>query len=111
MRHDDDAERIVLGALMTDPRIVDDVLASGITARDFYEPRHEIIFAAILDASRATPDSVADAVTTALDDPAYSLAAERIRDEIAALPGAGATVPLLEGLLHKGTALPPILPA
>ncbi len=54
----------------------------------------------VLDAFRATPDSVADAVTTALDDPAYRVAAERIRDEVAELPGPEATVPLLEGLLH-----------
>jgi MGT family glycosyltransferase len=61
----------------------------------------------VLDAVRATADSVADAVTMALDDPAYRVAAERIRDEIAALPGAQAAVPLLEGLPHKGTMLPP----
>ena len=61
----------------------------------------------VLDAVRATADSVADAVTTTLDDPAYRVAAERIRDEIAALPGAEAAVPLLEGLPHKGTTLPP----
>ena len=62
----------------------------------------------VLDAFRATPDSVADAVTTALDDPTYRVAAERIRDEIAALPGAEATVPLLEALPHKGTTSPPM---
>ena len=61
----------------------------------------------VLDAVRTTADSVADAVTTTLDDPAYRVAAERIRDEIAALPGAEAAVPLLEGLPHKGTTLPP----
>lgn len=61
----------------------------------------------VLDAFRATPDSVADAVTTVLDDPEYRVAAERIRDEIAALPGPEAVVPLLEGLPHKGTTLPP----
>jgi MGT family glycosyltransferase len=64
----------------------------------------------VLDAVRATPDSVADAVTTVLDDSAYRVAAERIRDEIAALPGAEAAVPLLEGLHHKGTTLPPMRP-
>jgi UDP:flavonoid glycosyltransferase YjiC (YdhE family) len=61
----------------------------------------------VLDAVRVTSDSIADAVTTALHDPAYRLAAERIRDEIAALPGPEATVPLLDGLLHPGMQNPP----
>lgn len=54
----------------------------------------------VLDAVRATSDSVAGAVTAVLDDPTYRVAAERIRDEIAALPGPEAAVPLLEGLQH-----------
>jgi UDP:flavonoid glycosyltransferase YjiC (YdhE family) len=65
----------------------------------------------VLDAVRATSRSVAEAVTTVLSDPDYRVAAQRIRDEIAALPGPEAVVPLLEGLLHKGTTLPPIRPA
>ena len=65
----------------------------------------------VLHAFRATPDSVADAVTTALDDPAFRVAAERIRDEIAVLPGAEAAGPLLEELPHKGASLPPMRPA
>jgi UDP:flavonoid glycosyltransferase YjiC (YdhE family) len=61
----------------------------------------------VLDAVRATSRSVAEAVTAVLSDPTYRAAAQRIRDEITALPGPEAVVPLLEGLLHKGTTLPP----
>ena len=55
----------------------------------------------VLDAVRATPDSVADAVTTALDDPTVRVAAQRIRDEIAALPGPEAAVPPLERIHQR----------
>jgi UDP:flavonoid glycosyltransferase YjiC (YdhE family) len=51
-----------------------------------------------LDAARATPASIGDAVSTLLDDPRYRAAAGAIRDEIAALPGPEAVVPLLERL-------------
>jgi replicative DNA helicase len=90
MRHDDDAERIVLGALMTDPRIVDDVLASGITAEDFYEPRHEIIFAAILDASRASEPHTATEVAQRLsmDDLRRAGGATYLLELISAVPTA-----------------------
>ena len=54
----------------------------------------------VLDAFRATPGSVADAVTTVLDDPAYRFEAERIRDEVGELPGPETTVPAIEGLFH-----------
>lgn len=67
MRYDLDAERIVLGSLMLDPRIVDDVLASGITAADFYEPRHEVIFDAIMAASRAGEPHTAAEIGQRLD--------------------------------------------
>jgi UDP:flavonoid glycosyltransferase YjiC (YdhE family) len=65
----------------------------------------------VLDAVRAISRSVAEAVTTVLSDPNFRVAAQRIRDEIAALPGPEAVVPLLEGLLHKGTTSPPMRPA
>jgi UDP:flavonoid glycosyltransferase YjiC (YdhE family) len=56
----------------------------------------ELGVARVLDAVRATPEDVRDAVTDVLTDPSYRSAAERIADEIAALPGPEATVPLLE---------------
>jgi UDP:flavonoid glycosyltransferase YjiC (YdhE family) len=52
--------------------------------------------ARVLDAVRATPETVREAVADVLADPSYRSAAERIADEIAALPGPEAAVPLLE---------------
>jgi UDP:flavonoid glycosyltransferase YjiC (YdhE family) len=52
----------------------------------------------VLDALEATPDDIGTAVSAVLDDPAFRTAAERIRDEIAALPGPAHAVTLLEGL-------------
>jgi UDP:flavonoid glycosyltransferase YjiC (YdhE family) len=52
----------------------------------------------VLDALTATPADVREAVSTVLSDPAYRSAAERIRDEIAALPGPEYAVALLERL-------------
>ena len=54
--------------------------------------------AQVLDPMAATPASVRQALTTVLDDPAYRQAAERIRDEIAALPEPTYAVQLLERL-------------
>jgi UDP:flavonoid glycosyltransferase YjiC (YdhE family) len=54
--------------------------------------------ARVLDALEATPNSVREAVSTVLARPAYCLAAERMRDEIAALPEPGHAVALLERL-------------
>jgi UDP:flavonoid glycosyltransferase YjiC (YdhE family) len=51
-----------------------------------------------LDAVAATPESVRAALTTVLENPAYRAAAERLRDEIAALPGPEYAVGLLEQL-------------
>src|SRR5262249_28984865 len=51
-----------------------------------------------LDAFTATPEQGRDAVSTALADPAYRRAAERRRDEYAALPGPERAVELLEAL-------------
>ena len=52
----------------------------------------------VLDAVGATPDGVRAAVSMVLDDPSYRRNAERLRDEIAALPEPTHTVGLLERL-------------
>ena len=52
--------------------------------------------ARVLDAERATPDDVRAAAADVLADDAYRERAERIRDEIAALPDADEAVRLLE---------------
>ena len=54
--------------------------------------------ARVLDAVDATPESVREAVATVLAEPAYRLAAERMRDEIAGLPGPEHALMLLERL-------------
>jgi UDP:flavonoid glycosyltransferase YjiC (YdhE family) len=51
-----------------------------------------------LDAVEATPEEVRGAVAGVLADPAHRLAAGRIRDELAALPGPESAVALLEQL-------------
>jgi UDP:flavonoid glycosyltransferase YjiC (YdhE family) len=55
--------------------------------------------ALVLGALRATPAEVREAVSTVLDDPSYRAAAERVRDEIRALPGPEHAVRLLERLV------------
>ena len=52
-----------------------------------------------LDALRATPEEVGQAVVAVLAEPGYRAAAERIRDEIAGLPGPAHAVGLLERLV------------
>jgi UDP:flavonoid glycosyltransferase YjiC (YdhE family) len=54
-----------------------------------------------LDAMRAQPGDVRDAVSAVLADPAYRAAAERVRDEIAALPGTDHALALLERLVAE----------
>ncbi len=54
--------------------------------------------ARVLDAIKATPETVREAVSTVLGDSTYRRAAERLRDEIAALPGPAHAIPLLERL-------------
>jgi UDP:flavonoid glycosyltransferase YjiC (YdhE family) len=54
-----------------------------------------------LDAAAATPESVRAAVAMVLADPSYSRAAERLRDEIATLPGPAHVVALLERLVAE----------
>ena len=63
--------------------------------------------ARVLDPIEATPDRVRAAVSNVLADPGYRLAAERIRDEFAALPGPAHTIWLLERLAADKR---PILP-
>jgi len=52
-----------------------------------------------LDAMRSTPHDVRAAAVTVLGTPSYRAAAERVRDEVALLPGPAQMVPLLEGLV------------
>ena len=52
----------------------------------------------VLDAVRATPDDVREAASSVLADPSYHLAAQRLRDEIAALPDPDQAIGLLERL-------------
>jgi UDP:flavonoid glycosyltransferase YjiC (YdhE family) len=58
----------------------------------------ELGVARVLDAIEADPDSVREAVSEVLSEPAYRSSAERIRDEIVALPGPEHAVALLEEL-------------
>ncbi|WP_422734006.1 replicative DNA helicase [Micromonospora sp. WMMD558] len=46
------AERVVLGALMTDPKLIDEI-AAKLTADDFYRPVHGELFTAIVNAHDA----------------------------------------------------------
>jgi hypothetical protein len=54
--------------------------------------------ARVLDPVAATPESVREAAAAILTDPAYRRAAQRVRDEIAAMPPPEYTVGLLERL-------------
>jgi UDP:flavonoid glycosyltransferase YjiC (YdhE family) len=54
--------------------------------------------ARVLDPLAATPDDVRAAVADVLENPGYRLAAERLRDELAALPGLAEAESLLERL-------------
>ena len=54
--------------------------------------------AQVLDAVEATPESVREAVSTVLSTPSYRKAAERMRDEIAALPDPAFALGLIERL-------------
>ncbi|MEJ2856313.1 MULTISPECIES: glycosyltransferase [unclassified Saccharothrix] len=54
-----------------------------------------------LDPVTATPAEVRATVAEVLGDPAYRLSAERLRDELAALPGPDHAAVLLEGLVSR----------
>jgi len=58
----------------------------------------ELGFGQVLDPVTVTPAQVRAAAQAVLDDHAHRAAAERIRDEINALPGVEATIPLIEQL-------------
>jgi UDP:flavonoid glycosyltransferase YjiC (YdhE family) len=58
----------------------------------------ELGTARVLDPVTVTPEEVRMTVSAVLADGAYRRAAERVREEINALPGAEQTIPLLEGL-------------
>jgi UDP:flavonoid glycosyltransferase YjiC (YdhE family) len=60
----------------------------------------ELGVARVLDALRATPEDVAEAVSSVLAEPSYRAAAERVRDEIRALPSPEHAVRLLERLVQ-----------
>jgi len=60
--------------------------------------------ARVLDAVRATPETVHDAVTDVLTGPSYRSAAERIADQIAALPGPEHVVGAIERLVGRTAA-------
>ena len=59
----------------------------------------ELGTALVLDAMRATPEDVREAVSSVLEYSSYRAAAERVRDEIRRLPGPEHAVRLLERLL------------
>jgi UDP:flavonoid glycosyltransferase YjiC (YdhE family) len=60
----------------------------------------------VLDAVRATPETVRDAAASVLARPAYQAAAGRLRDEAAALPPPEHAVALLERLARTASARP-----
>ena len=61
----------------------------------------ELGVACLLDAVEATPETVGAALMAVLADPGYRRAAERLRDEIAALPEPAHAVTLLERLVKE----------
>jgi hypothetical protein len=60
----------------------------------------ELGVAVVLDAMRATPEDVREAVSSVLEDPSYRAAAELVREEIRRLPGPEHAVRLIERLLE-----------
>jgi len=63
--------------------------------------------ARVLDPWRATPADIRDAVSAVLADRSYRRNAERIRDEIASLPGTSSVVALLERLALRSPGREP----
>lgn len=60
--------------------------------------------ARVLDPVRATPDDVRAALAAVLEQPGYRAAAERMRDELEALPGVERSVELLTRLTARGAS-------
>lgn len=58
----------------------------------------------VLGPEARTPQAIREAVRAVLADPAYRRGAERIRDEISALPGPEETVPLLHRIAATGSS-------
>jgi MGT family glycosyltransferase len=58
----------------------------------------ELGAARVLDAVRSTPEAIGESISVVLSEPSYRAAAERLRDEIAALPDPAHAVTLLERL-------------
>lgn len=55
----------------------------------------------VIRAEKLTPDILRDAIMRALENPSYRKAAQRVRAELAARPGLGEAVRLLEGLARQ----------
>ena len=47
LRHDADLERVVLGAVMLNPAVRDELLEAGVTPGTFYRPAHTLIWEAV----------------------------------------------------------------
>jgi UDP:flavonoid glycosyltransferase YjiC (YdhE family) len=62
--------------------------------------------AAVLDPLEVTPESVRAEVSRVLEDPSYRRNAERLRNEIAALPELTEAVGLIERLALDGERVP-----
>ena len=58
-----------------------------------------------LDPHRAGPEMIRDAVLEVLRTPSYRGAAERVRDEIGAMPGTEQAIELLERLARDRTPI------
>jgi UDP:flavonoid glycosyltransferase YjiC (YdhE family) len=69
------------------------------------ERAEQLGVAKMLDAVDATPATLREAAATVMSDPTYRKNAERIRDEIDALPGPEYAVALLERLVREKSAL------
>ena len=94
----------VIGALAHGLPLV--VLPMGADQLPNAERCEQLGVGVVLDAVRATPRSIHDAVLTLLTDHGAREAAARIRDEIASLPGPDAVVPLLGQLVERRRSTP-----
>jgi UDP:flavonoid glycosyltransferase YjiC (YdhE family) len=86
----------VVGALAHGVPVV--VLPLGADQPDNAERVEALGAGVVLDAAAASADRIAAAVEAVLAEPAYRAAAERLRDETAALPGPGEALGWLEAL-------------
>src|SRR6185312_17370469 len=86
----------VVGALAHGVPLV--VLPLGADQPDNAERVRALGAGVVLDAATASPARIAEAVRAVLEEPAYRAAAERLRDEAAALPGPVEALAWLEEL-------------